>query len=422
MAGFNHSIRFMLQQDKDKNKLTPLRCVVRFNNQRLLFQSGVRIKPSNWYQEPKEMHKPGRLKKSAGFAEYETIKKKLSNVETWVAKAFDKLTNETGQYPEPETLKTYCLLLINNNGIDPNGAIERKQFTLFEYIDHLIENTKQGRRVLSEGQRLSPGTIKAYGSAYGILKKYHKFKYKRPIEFNDIDLEFYTDFKDWAYNVAGLSNNYFGTVIKFLKLCLNEARADELHTNEKYKNRNFVKVKTEVENVYLNKIQLEQLASHDFSDKPKLEKARDLWLIGCYTGLRYSDYTNIQSKNILEKYIEIKTAKTGQVVVIPIIQRLREIMSRYQGKTANGLPPKISNVKLNEYIKDAAKEAGLTEMVTLEKAVGGKKIFVNQPMHALLTTHSARRSFASNMYSLGMPVELIKSVTGHRSDWVFCGG
>jgi integrase len=135
--------------------------------------------------------------------------------------------------------------------------------------------------------------------------------------------------------------------------------------------------------------------------------------------LRFSDFTNIQPKNIQGEFIQIKTAKTGQNVAIPIHPTVREIMKRYEGKTLNSLPPAISNVKLNAYIKDAAKDAGLKEIITLEKAVAGKKLIINQPLYELVTTHCARRSFASNMFHLGVPTSIIMAVTGHRTEAAF---
>jgi len=135
--------------------------------------------------------------------------------------------------------------------------------------------------------------------------------------------------------------------------------------------------------------------------------------------LRFSDFTNIQPKNIQGDFIEIKTAKTGQNVAIPIHPTIRQIMKRYDGKTINSLPPAISNVKLNAYIKEAAELAGLTENIALEKAVAGKKVIINKPLNELITTHSARRSFASNMYHLGVPSSVIMAVTGHRTEAAF---
>jgi len=413
MAGFKFTVKFVLQQTKDKSKPTPLRCFVRYNNTRSVFSSGVIIEPKYWNADKQEPRQAASLQNA------DDLSRDIKNVKEWIGWAFETITKETKEYPEPDKLKEACLLLIKNDGGDPNTEKPKTKFTLFEYIEQLINNTKNGKRVLGSGERYSPGTIKSYNSTFGILKKHHQFKYKRPLLFTDIDLDFYEDFKDWAYNIEGLSNNYFGAVIKFLKLCLNEAREDELHKNEKYTSKNFVKVKSEVENIYLNQSQLEILADFDFSENTKLERVRDLFLIGCYTGLRFSDFTNIQPKNIQGDFIEIKTAKTGQNVAIPIHPTIRQIMKRYDGKTINSLPPAISNVKLNAYIKDAAELAGLTENIALEKAVAGKKVIINKPLNELITTHSARRSFASNMYHLGVPTSIIMAVTGHRTEAAF---
>ena len=95
---------------------------------------------------------------------------------------------------------------------------------------------------------------------------------------------------------------------------------------------------------------MKALAEYDLTEKPRLDRARDLFLVGCWTGLRFSDFNDIRPKNIKGDFIEIKTQKTGETVVIPIHSALKNIMEKYAGKTENSLPPSISNDKLNEYI------------------------------------------------------------------------
>ncbi len=70
----------------------------------------------------------------------------------------------------------------------------------------------------------------------------------------------------------------------------------------------------------------------DLSGHPKLENVRDLFLIGCYTGLRYSDYSTIKPEYIKNGYLEIIQAKTGSPVIIPlhdVILRILEKNSRH---------------------------------------------------------------------------------------------
>lgn len=76
-----------------------------------------------------------------------------------------------------------------------------------------------------------------------------------------------------------------------------------------------------------------------------LDRVRDLFLVGCWTGLRFSDFSRIAPENIKGDFIEIETQKTAEPVVIPIHTTVKQIMKKYKGKYPNSLPPAISNEK-----------------------------------------------------------------------------
>ena len=413
MSAFKHTVKFVLQQTKIASKETPLRCFVRYNDTRSVFPSGEVIEPRYWNiknQEPRQL---------AAFPAGPKIASNLKNVKACVALAFDTLTSINKIYPDPEALKELAIQIIKNDGVLPGTSTKTEIKDLFTYIDKLIDDTKTGKRVKEKGVKYSPGTVRHYNSAYGILKRFAEYKRVKTFKFDDVNLDFYFELKDYAYQVEKLSDNYFGAAIKFLKTCMNESKEEKLHSNEQHNSKRFVKVAVDVDNVYLTSDQLEILLKHDFSKEGRLEKARDLFLIGCWTGLRFSDFTNIKPKNIQGDFIEIKTQKTGESVAIPIHPAVREIMTRYADKTPNSLPPAISNVKLNLYIKDVAKEVGFTHSVTLDKSKSGASYAVSKPLHELITTHTARRAFASNMFKMGVPTLVIMAVTGHKTELAF---
>jgi hypothetical protein len=98
----------------------------------------------------------------------------------------------------------------------------------------------------------------------------------------------------------------------------------------------------------------------------RLCRVRDLFLIGCHTGLRFSDFTELKPGNFKKtadgkEYIEMMTQKTGVKVTIPVKSEVREILTRYAYQ-----PPKaISNQNFNEYLKEVGQLAGLTEPTML---------------------------------------------------------
>lgn len=420
MPIFKHTIKFVLQQTAEPNKLTSLRCFVRFNNARSVFASGEYIEPRYWNE------KTQAPRKSASFTDGPSIEKRLNTLRASINLAFESLTTKYNNYPSPEELKNLILLVVKNGGILPGAKKAHVITDLLEYFNVFIEDTRSGKRVKPNGGKYAIGTLKGYNSAKGVLTRFLKFKGKTNLLFEEIDLDFYNDLKDYCYKIENQSDNYFGATIKVLKTCMDEAAEAGHHSNLKHKGKRFVKVQTEVENVYLNISQLEAFASLDLSKDSRLERVRDLFLVGCWTGLRFSDFTAIKSKNIQDGFIEIKTQKTGETLAIPVHDTVKAIMSKYKGKTANSLPPSISNVKLNEYIKEVAElagneypQTGLKEPVTLQKARAGHGLAVTQPMYTLITTHTARRAFASNMFRMGVPSIVIMAITGHRTEKAF---
>jgi integrase len=151
----------------------------------------------------------------------------------------------------------------------------------------------------------------------------------------------------------------------------------------------------------------------DLSQKGKLAKVRDLFIIGCYTGLRFSDFIQIKQENIFESNkIKIRTQKTGEIVVIPLHPFVREIMAKYDGN----IPEPISNQKMNDYLKEIGQLAGLNELIEVTITKGGKLVKSTTEKYNLIMTHTARRSFATNLYMADVPSITIMNITGHKTE------
>jgi integrase len=157
--------------------------------------------------------------------------------------------------------------------------------------------------------------------------------------------------------------------------------------------------------------------SLDLSSNKRLDKARDLFIIGCYTGLRFSDLNQISPDNFINNgtQLKVKTEKTGEFVVIPLHRTVKEIVQKYE----NSIPDVLSNQKMNEYIKEVAKLAELNERISISITKGGEKQSDVFEKWQLVTTHTARRSFATNMYLLDIPTISIMKITGHRTEKAF---
>jgi integrase len=263
------------------------------------------------------------------------------------------------------------------------------------------------------GKPITYTTVRKYHQCYNELLNYEK-KYKTVLTWESINSEFYNNFIALLHG-KNQRNNNIGKHIKTLKLILEAATVDGINKNTYFKNRKFTALSSKVENIYLTEPELKTLFDLDLSQNRRLEKVRDLFLIGCYTGLRYSDFSLIKPENITPdnggKYITIEQKKVQQTVKIPVLPITESILTKYAGK----LPKAPTNQIFNKYIKEVCELAAINSPCTLHHTTGGKRITTTTPKYLLVKTHTARRSFATNMTKRGINPYVIMSITGHAT-------
>lgn len=148
----------------------------------------------------------------------------------------------------------------------------------------------------------------------------------------------------------------------------------------------------------------------------KQEEIRDLFVVGCLTALRYSDYSTLTKANFTKDFIIKKTQKTGKKVTIPIHTYIHEIYDKYEGEVSKGL----SIQHFNRYIKKICQRVGLTDSITYNFTRGGKLITETKEKWELISSHTARRSAATNLYQLGrLRTYEIMALTGHTTEKSF---
>jgi integrase len=408
-------------RDTTATKQTPIILYAQINGNRIKCKTNETILPANWDHAKKW---PIDDKENKAIAKEN---KNLINTLTGLLSAANNAYlyfKDTLKDHNPETEK-YQNKFYEVAGI---GAKENPikntpgKYTLFQFVDKFIIEAKQ-RQNEHTGAKISENTIKMYNQCKRLLKEFNDTKYK--LDFNKINLDFLLDFKEFL-NGKQYATNTVAKHIITLKTFLNEANERGYYDNMAHKSKRFRAIQVQSETIYLTDKELNEIYKLDLSKKPKLERARDLFLVGCYTGLRFSDFTNIEPENIKGGFIEITTKKTCEPVVIPIHTRINEIMSKYEGKYVNSLPPAISNQKLNEYLKE------LCELVpTLHAPIDkeqrknpntktkGPKLLKPKKKFELVCTHTARRSFATNNYNNGISANILMKITGHKTEKSF---
>lgn len=203
------------------------------------------------------------------------------------------------------------------------------------------------------------------------------------------------------------SINYIGSVVSKLKTVMSEGYKLGYHTNTAY--HNFSRPKEDSSAIALTEDEIQKLLDVKLASGSLEEKVRDLFLIGYYTGARFGDYSRLTMESIRSGKVEYYQNKTGDYVVIPASPKLVNLLRRNGGKA-----PDVGQVVFNRYIKKVAMLAGINGEVPLPK---DKRKESGKPTYRweMVSSHTPRRSLATNLYLKGVTPKEIMAITGHTS-------
>lgn len=351
-----------------------------------------------------------RASVSLDYEEGKHLNALLSNFKIQAEKAIrDCELNYT--VPTNEELRNSIALLLN----PVPQPLPSKQIFIIPFIEQFIKDVTRAKL-----------TINRYNTTLLILQNYEVFIGKK-LTWYDMDMNFYNNFQKFMYN-QDLSINYFGDMIKNIKMFVHAAEEANLHDVRLPKN--FKTLSETADSIYLNvdeliklhnlvideKLVLENHATKIVNVNGNLERkvlalqnCRDMFLIGAFTALRFGDYSRLMPMKHTNKFIARVSEKKGIKTVIPMHYVISEILQ----KRENVLPPHISNVKLNKQLKDLCKYAKINDPIEVTITRGGNKQRTLYKKWQLVTTHTARRSGATNMLMADIDMITIMSFTGH---------
>lgn len=159
------------------------------------------------------------------------------------------------------------------------------------------------------------------------------------------------------------------------------------------------KAKRVIKNVvFLSEEELKKIECHIFYQS-RLEIVRDLFVFCCYTGLAYNEMNNLNKNHLVDgfdgnKWIQMKRQKTGKDISVPLLPKAVKIIAKYNTDSENILP-KLSNQKINSYLKEISEIVGISKRIT---------------------HHTARKTFASTVLLYNsVPMEIVSELLGHSS-------
>ncbi|MCF0043628.1 site-specific integrase [Dyadobacter fanqingshengii] len=399
-------------KEASANYETLIYMIYRFNGQRLKYSTGEKVHPENW---DKNLQRLGNNSNKQSRIAFKDSNSQLDRYEAKVIelrRSFELSRLELSPDLFKEKLDEEFK---KDSRVSKTAVVVREDF--LNFAQRFINEALSGERLVRRrNKKYVPITLKTHQTTLTNIREFIEYR-GRSVDFDNIDLNFHKDFIRWLTNVKRYSSNSIGNQIKHIKAWMRAAHTEGLHTSRDYESDEFIKPKEETGAIYLSNAELDKLYLLDLSDNKKLDKVRDLFLIGCYTGLRYSDFTQLKIENISEdgKRLIVTTQKTQSKIYIPINLQVKAILQKYHPS----IPGVISNQKMNEYLKELAVKAELNHKVETSITKGGQRIAKFLEKSKLISTHTARRSFATNAYLAGLSTIDIMRITGHKTETSF---
>lgn len=368
-------VRFNL--DKKNEESSYIMLVFSCVDKRLRYSTRLECNPQKW--DKKQMRVKGKT------AHDRTVNRELE----YINKVADSILLDFNRKSKPVTaqeLRDRLDVELGRKELDKREKFQALKYTLNHYKNDNRDHVKATSRFLVE---------------------YTKSKYNS-LRFEDVDYLYLKGFHEWLLeNTNARSNNTIATYLSVIKASMNQAYKEGLHNSQHYKTYNVSIPKTDA--VYLNEVELEAIANVEL-DSERANHVRDIFLIGAYTGLRVSDYTNIRLSNVKSiegiNMLHIKQKKTKHDVYIPMRTIVMKLLEKYDYTV-----PAIGTRSINLNIKEICKKAGITsevELLTGNGVVKGEK-------YTFISSHTARRSFATNAFLAGVPALAIMKITGHQT-------
>ncbi|GAA5043045.1 integrase [Marivirga lumbricoides] len=364
----------------------------------LRLSTGFSVKPTHWSKKNKNVlsANPNAVAINKGLKEF--TKKALSVY----LEAKEKRLIPNREYFELE--------------MKPNKEVENRNTEFWKVFDYYMNEKKKS---------FSLSTVKKFNSLKKHLQNF-ELERKIPLQFETITNKVMKELQSYFYEdvvikIDSEGKEYKGlntqTTAKYLgtfKMFMNWALMNKYSKNTDFKE---FKIKHQPRTIkaVLNDVDLGKLRSYESKEKKYLNNVRDLLILSCLTGLRFSDYSSIKSEHLIKDNesnysLLMMQKKTNDYVEIPLNDEALQIVRKL---LKNEIHP-ISNQKMNLYAKELCKLAKINEPFEVIQYKGNIRLTKSIPKYELITTHTGRRTFATNLLLKGVPAEIVMEFTGHR--------
>lgn len=383
-------VKFYLEKRKDASgtlitKDAPVFLFYSYGGKRLQYYTGIRVDKNSWNAEKMIIEKHPEAKRHNDV---------LKRLKRWV----DEIDDKAKALGESLSLEEFRARLKEKTGAP---TVKSSGKTFRELFEEFIEVSKLTKKAT---------TVAGLKTCFNNLKDFST-KTRTALEFNTINQDFYNKLLDYCFTVKKYKNNNTGKIIKVLKSFLNWATEEGHNKNMEFKKKSFKKLQEAPEIIFLTYEELMNLYNKELKDE-RLQRIRDVFCFGCFTGMRYCDIAAMTRENIHSGQIVYRITKTDEVNAIPMNSHIRSILNKY--KNDEKPLPVTTEQKSNADLKDLATHLKLDRKIKITHFRGGERIVEISPLKNLITFHVSKKTFMTNFLARGGSLETAMAITGNK--------
>jgi site-specific recombinase XerD len=357
------------------------------SNGRLKYSLGIKLSPKEWGN--RKQKKPSDQLRNANIL--------IARIDQKMQQIYLKKSVEGKPIFKLE-LKNELDILLGKLKI---AKVETDFFGMYQQI---IDDRQNGQE-LHKGKRFSPDTCKGYRRTKQALIDYQK-DVGYLLDMQTFSIHDYTAIYAYLTHNLNLALNSVGSILKTLKAFIKAGYDRGWHTNTIFLDAKFKIPAEDTVDIYLSITELEILSAMELSGTQKI--SRDWLIVEAFTGLRVSDALRLKQVNIGTNKIQISNEKTDETVILPMHRLLVQVL------TANGnnWPPFLAAQTINEKIKQVGKMAGFNSTVLYTVTKAGKRVDEYLPKYQLMSNHTGRRSFITNLLRNNANESMVMKLVG----------
>ena len=373
MVRSSFSILFFIRESKArKNGNVPIEVMITVNGERNSFSTGKQIAIEKWDKTKQQVK--GKDQETQNLNNYlKAIKAKLYQKEAELLERGFIITAQIlydAYFDKVESLK------------------ERSLFEVFE------EHNQEQEKLVGNGVSKATHWVSVY--TIRLLREFVQQKYKREdLYLRELNLNFIQSFHSFLRIDKGMAQNSSTKHLKLLKKIINLSVANSYMAFNPFSTYKVEREPVDID--FLDEEEFRKIINFD-TPLPRLERAKDMFLFGCFTGLSYIDIKTLtpehfEKDNTGRIWIKKRRVKTGVLSRIPLLPIAKLILDKYKG--GEKLLPIQDPADINKYLKDIAILCGINKRICF---------------------HTSRHTFASTVtLANNISLEVVSKMLGHTN-------